>query len=359
MVLDVLDLYPDLGGSVKRRFDDLVSKANERNLTAPESREIEKVMEEMAQAYTNITGGSYDQIMGDASKIMDPLEKEDCEHSRQLARNYYAIVLENLKPLIATGKGEKGFNATMKAIKETENLYNYAYSFICSHVGQQLKALEYYGLDTQPLFLKAEEKAAQWYDKPQDWDPQQGNNAHLLPEVGNGLFPKITLKEVEKILYPIDKIDHEAWNNLVTADKYGQLKFGFNVAKHGSGKEALVWYSINFDALEEVKISKQLTPFDKRVYIAASAIYKAGNSVFTATQIYYNMGNTKRPSQAALQKINDSLTKMSLARIYISNAKDPADTFSSESSANSEVETYTSGGTIWGLRSAPASIPAG
>ena len=339
MVLDVLDLYPDLGENVKKRFDDLVSKANERNLTAPESKEIENVMEEMAQAYTTMTGGDYDKIMEDASKIMGPLEKEDCEHSRQLARNYYAIVLENLKPLIATGKGEKGFNVTMKAIKETEKLYNYAYSFICSHVGQQLAALEHYNLDTNPLLLKVEEKAAQWYEKPQDWKnpAEDGEPPDLatMQKINNKRIPQsVIAKEVLGIDYPIDKVNGNIWNLLAGAEKNGQLAIRFNMAKHNSGKNAFLIYSINFDNLpENISVSKKLTPFDKRVMISAAALFNAGNEIVSASQIYEKMGNTGRPSAKAVKKINDSILKMNSARIILDNTFEGA-------GEEAETETY-------------------
>ena len=83
--------------------------------------------------------------------------------------------------------------------------------------------------------------------------------------------------------------------------------------------------NIDFDALEDseaVNISKKLTPFDKRVYMAVAALYNAGNEVFSLTQIYIAMGNTGRPSKADLQKISDSLTKMMKAAIKISNEEE-------------------------------------
>ena len=81
-------------------------------------------------------------------------------------------------------------------------------------------------------------------------------------------------------------------------------------------------YAVDFAALEDneaLNISKKLTPFDKRVYMAVAALYNAGNEVFSLTQIYIAMGNTGRPSKATLQKISDSLTKLMKASINISN----------------------------------------
>ena len=81
-------------------------------------------------------------------------------------------------------------------------------------------------------------------------------------------------------------------------------------------------YSIDFTALEEseaVRITKKLTPFDKRVYTAIGALFNAGNTVVSLSQIYTAMGNTGRPPKTTLDKINDSITKMLRAVICISN----------------------------------------
>lgn len=138
---------------------------------------------------------------------------------------------------------------------------------------------------------------------------------------------KITVKPTEKVVFPLDKPNREIWNILLEDLKYNdQLKRDtgtIDTSKGNKKREAGIIYSISFDKLEEVapnlKITKQPTQYDKRVYIAASAIYNAGNEVTTATQIYNAMGNKGTPRTSDLQKINDSLTKMGAARFYLNN----------------------------------------
>lgn len=133
-------------------------------------------------------------------------------------------------------------------------------------------------------------------------------------------LPQIIAQSAETLNYPLDKPNSKIWNLLTTAED-GQLSFDFDTAKQGSGKEALIYYTIDFNALEslpELNITKQLTPFDKRVYIIAAALYNAGNEVITATQIY-KADHDKLPNDKDLKKINDSLTKMGAAHIYIDN----------------------------------------
>lgn len=135
-------------------------------------------------------------------------------------------------------------------------------------------------------------------------------------------LPIITInsKGVNNVEYPLDKINANIWTLLKDADKNGQLAFA--AEKRGSSKTADIIYSINFEELEQetgVTITKKLTAFDKRCYIAASALFNNGFEVLTVAQLYAAMGNSGRPSAADIKKINDSLTKMRAAHIYLNN----------------------------------------
>lgn len=326
MVLDILDLYPDLGEDLKKRFNDLVKTANEKGLTAPERESIDALLSEMANAYTKSTGGDYARIMRDAERIIEPLTKEDHEHSRQLVREYYAILLKEMKNMFEQGSVKTAFTSfdrVLSALKKTDDLYSDAFSFICSNLRQQFKALEYYGLEREALLLKVEEKAAEWYEMPEDWAQQEGEPQDLETRqklTTKRLPPKVIAREVLGIDYPIDKVNGNIWNLLEGAPKNGQIAIRFNMAKHNSGKTANVLYSIDFNDLgPEVRITKQLTPFDKRVMISAAALFNAGNEIVSTTQIYEKMGNTGKPSAKAIEKINDSLTKLRAAHVYITN----------------------------------------
>lgn len=133
-------------------------------------------------------------------------------------------------------------------------------------------------------------------------------------------LPHAAVKRAEIIEYPLDKPNSIIWN-LLEKDTRGQISF--NMAKYGSKQQIPAYYAINFDELgDDITITKRLLPFDKRVYIAVSALFNAGNNVITLSQIYYAMGNTGRPSANQLQKINDAVTKMTTARIYFENEQE-------------------------------------
>lgn len=136
-------------------------------------------------------------------------------------------------------------------------------------------------------------------------------------------LPKATAKRADIVEYPLDKVNFEIWN-LIKEPTGRQLKLNLDMSKDGSKEKVPAYYSIDFGELEKqgVKVSKKLMPFDKRVYIAISALYNAGNNVITLTQIHYAMGNTSRPADTSLQKIQDSITKMTTARIFFDNVKE-------------------------------------
>lgn len=131
-------------------------------------------------------------------------------------------------------------------------------------------------------------------------------------------------KRTENLDFPLDKVNSEVWG-LLESDTQGQI--GLNMAKKNSDEQLLTYYSINFDelaSLENVKITKRLTAFDKMTYIAAAALFNAGNEWITATQIYYLMGNdrNKNPSAAQLDKILAGVRKMHSAGIYVNNTQE-------------------------------------
>ena len=144
---------------------------------------------------------------------------------------------------------------------------------------------------------------------------EQAINAADMAQVRSAT-PTAKIKRADIIEYPLDKVNSEMWR-LLEKDTGGQI--AFKAEKDGSKQELTIYYSIDFDDLQGVTITRKLEPFDKRVYIAVSALFNAGNNVITLTQIHYAMGNSKRPNKTQLQKIYDSVRKMTGARVYVNN----------------------------------------
>jgi len=140
---------------------------------------------------------------------------------------------------------------------------------------------------------------------------------------------KVEKKSSPSTMIPIDKINRNVWKGIEETETNGQINFQFLTGKQGkrykNGIEPLVTYSLDFSSLEErLPIVKKLTSFDKRVMVAVGALYNAGNTTQTLTDIYHKMGygENKRPNSKDLEKINDSLTKQLKAHLRIDNMEE-------------------------------------
>ena len=169
-----------------------------------------------------------------------------------------------------------------------------------------------------------------------DTDPESGESIKSLFEIcieraqealaGAGTppekIPTVKIKRAELVEYPLDKINSTIWQ-LLEQDTGGQIQI--KAEKNGSKKPLNILYSIDFEDLGQgVTITKRLMPFDKRVYIAISALFNAGNDRITLSQIYYAMGYTGTPAAKHLEKINDAITKMNGAKVYVNNKSEAA-----------------------------------
>lgn len=151
--------------------------------------------------------------------------------------------------------------------------------------------------------------------KLEEWYPSKG-------EAAGGEDPatvRANIKHTDKALYPVDKVNGHIWRLLEKAEN-GQIAIDFATEKRGSAKEATVTYAIDFSELDGITLTKELTAYDKRVYVSAAALFNSGNDVISATQIYANMGYKGRAGDVDLDKIDESLTKMSGARILLDNS---------------------------------------
>jgi len=136
------------------------------------------------------------------------------------------------------------------------------------------------------------------------------------------VLPSITGKKVKKINFPVDKVNSTIWK-LLEQDMHGQLSIAVESGKDKGKKEIDIIYSIDFGGLgDNVRITRMLEAYDKRVYIAIGALWAAGNQIITTGQIYYAMGGTGQPAPNQVEKIENAVSKMSGAKIFIDNTQE-------------------------------------
>ncbi len=138
-------------------------------------------------------------------------------------------------------------------------------------------------------------------------------------QIPDALMPHAKGIKARKIDLPLDKVNAKVWT-LLEKDMHGQIAIAME--KRGSKKQISAYYSIDFEALKEVSITKKLDAFDRRVYIAIAALFNAGNQFITVPQIYDAMGYVSRPGTADISKISASVSKMAAAHIFIDNTEE-------------------------------------
>ena len=263
----------------------------------------------------------------------DIIEAELTENQRELMHKISGTIVnaaangkikESITPII------KGFNAFIGKMQTDEARAK------LQALKENLQPIQslFNELDELDIFLKAELKKEEYagftYEDIKKYTPGELLELRTDP---NSLFYKalhaakeakakaerVTIQHAKDIEYPLDKINNEAWK-IFTDPTDGQLQITFNLLPKKNQLEATAYYSIDFESLgTDLKITKKLQPFDKRVYIAVSALFNAGNNVMTATQIHYAMGNTGKPGKKQIKKIDDALLKMTGARITLDN----------------------------------------
>ena len=125
---------------------------------------------------------------------------------------------------------------------------------------------------------------------------------------------------VETLGWPLDKVNSILWRVTERSTSLGVDVANEKVRK--AGIHLPVMYNLDFselDALEDVSLTKNLDPYDKRVYMVVSAYFKNGSDRITYQQIYKAMGYTGRAGKSDLKKIHESVSKMSRTRIVVDN----------------------------------------
>ena len=120
---------------------------------------------------------------------------------------------------------------------------------------------------------------------------------------------RMTAKPVEKIIYPLDKLNFHLWQGLESK------RWNVGVKKQGSKEEVNVIF-------EPIFSGKPMNAYDKRVNTSAFALYNAGNEYMTAGQIYRTMGGEGYPNQKKYEKLKQSIEKMAIVRININNEQE-------------------------------------
>jgi len=139
----------------------------------------------------------------------------------------------------------------------------------------------------------------------------------------NTNLPVIITKKIQEIAYPLDKVNSSFWGLIPGEQATLKAESDRDSRK---GKEANIYVLLDFDEMKGtgVTISRPLTSYDKRVFIAAANLKEQGHDTVTTAQIYEAMGNKGRPATSQRQKILRSIETMSLCRVTLDNSEEAA-----------------------------------
>lgn len=250
--------------------------------------------------------------------ITDPDTGDIIEGTEEELQQFY----DTLKDLISKANWQQAAEA-IKAIRKTAGPLMDAYAELDTlrpYIDAELQKPEYNGATLEDLLAQLE--PSDLLDLPEDSLLYKVLEAARITAKTT---IRATIKRTDIVEFPLDKPNKEVWNLLEEKiQKHqvnGQLQLDIPMKK---GTDAILVYALDFENLEDVTITKKLDPTDKRVYIAVNALFNAGNDVITLPQIYTAMGYKGTPGKEDRLKINNSLTKMNSARIYLDNESEAA-----------------------------------
>ena len=290
-----------------------------KKLPGIDPEQLRKIQETLQAHLANANAS----IKGTESRINENLT-DKIQSLQDAFKSFGQIMTESINALKAAGRSELGqqLKSAMLSMSAKLPLMLEAMSGetdFDKYLEEELQKPEYGGLSIQELLESGMDENG---EPIPDSLFIKALNAARAAAANKENIPRAAAKRSQSVEYPLDKPNSIIWNLLET-DTEGQI--AFNLAKYGSKKEVPAYYAIDFDDLgNDIQITKRLQPFDKRVYIAVSSLFNAGNNIITIPQIYYAMGYTGTPGDTDRTKINDSITKMTAARIFFDNEQEAA-----------------------------------
>lgn len=138
-------------------------------------------------------------------------------------------------------------------------------------------------------------------------------------------LPVIDIHKTDKLNTPVDRVNFLAWNDF--EETGGQMKFNLmsDRDKRDPEKQQLdisMIYSLSFADDPNIKMTKELQHYDRRLQQAIDTLYTTDaseNYIFLIGDIFRAMGGKGEPNSTQRNNINRSLTKQGTGRIYMNN----------------------------------------
>lgn len=138
-------------------------------------------------------------------------------------------------------------------------------------------------------------------------------------------LPVIDTHKTNTLNTPVDRVNFLAWNSFKETGE--QIAFNL-MSNRDQGDPArrdldiTMRYSLSFGADPNIKTTKELNHYDRRLMQAVDTLYtndSSGQHIYLMGDIYRAMGG-KGDIGNRRDRLNDSLTKQATARVYMDNA---------------------------------------
>lgn len=292
----ILDIAKDI--ITDQNNKELLNILYNNNSFSDNVEELQKKWKEVQNRY--IESRTAPEILEDVKEILEALTLEDYQNYI----NDLSLKVEKLK--------ESGKISTYLYFMEYQTRENFinCYDFINDYVlGFYVGAAEEEPEILEAIESEVNKKVLLWYPEatPEEW------REYFNFYTGEAL-EEIKPRKLEKLFYPVDKVNNKLWK-LPEADQKEVLEI---MTGKKNKQDINIIVSLDFENSNQ-ETSRELTEYDKLVYIAVASLYQAGNKFMSLSMIHNAMGNTRNPSKDQIQRIDKSLRKMRSTILKISN----------------------------------------
>ena len=293
-------------------------------------RQVE-IKKNAQQRYILSFSGRKAAVLNDVKEILAAATKEEFEErqDRRRAAIHSDEEIEEALPHLFNFESEQSKNEAIRIMKSatkaeytlSEKNYNTFITFLFEILSLQVQVTFYHF--EEPYNQKEQEEIQNEFSR---LVKEKAKSCYLefpirgIPDFEEQQPPKISTSKLSDIFYPIDKVNSELWNCFSIGDNT-PLKAESDKDSR-KRKQANIYVMLDFNELDGVKISRPLTSFDKRVFIAISNKREAGQEILTFSQIYEAMGGISRPDKSIRDRIIESIETMSRAIVSIDTTEE-------------------------------------
>ena len=264
--------------------------------------DVQEIENEAKKRYILALNGDKSAIIRDIKEILKAVTKEDFQNE-----------IFSEEQLFPKPGDFLSLNNINKEKKYTEDYRNFCI-YLTQILQAQIEAFQYYDFPLEEIEKLIDEKGCKYYKRPESFD------ALPIFRTKTGELPKVNTSKLDSICFPLDKVNSTLWYGFPVGE-VKDLKAESDKDSR-KGNQANIILLLDFEALNGVNISRELTVYDKWVWNACANLKDQGHDVLTAEQIYKAMGNTGRPNAKTKEKIMESVETISRARVTIDTTEE-------------------------------------